>query len=387
MKISNTAATIKPSPTRRLFNLAQSIPNVIDLTLGDPDMPPERAIKEAACEAITNGRTRYSANAGLIELRQQIARTVSEEYGVSVDPEAEVIVTVGAMEALFLALACLLDAGDEVLIPAPYYVNYAQMVTMLGGVPIFVGARNGNDFSICVEDLEQHCNDRTVAVILNSPCNPTGYMINAKTADAIAEFARNRRLTILSDEVYRTLTYDQGKHESVFTRPGMKERTILVDSVSKRFAMTGYRIGYAIAPADFVSAMVRMQENVAACASLPSQYAACEALRSCRKSDWIQREFEYRRDVLCDILERVPELHIVRPNGAIYLFMDISATRMNDEQFAEALLFEESVAVVPGSAYGESYSNYVRLAFTLNDEELAEAGKRITSFVVRHLDN
>ena len=279
MKVSQKASVIEPSLTRDLFNRALKLGDVINLTLGDPDLPPPQSVRNAACDAIQKCKTRYSANAGLLELRQVIAESFTKEYGLPCNPAEEVVVTIGGMEALYLALSSSIDPGDEVIISAPYYVNYVQMVRMNGGVPVIIETNESNGFAVDPVAIESYLTDKTAAIIVNTPCNPTGAMLPRSVLSEIARVAREKDLLVISDEVYKSLVYDGGEHCSILSIPGMRERTILVDSLSKKFAMTGWRLGWAVGPRELVAAMTKMQENVAACAPLPSQYGAIEALK------------------------------------------------------------------------------------------------------------
>lgn len=380
MKSSRMADAVEPSLSRRLFNLAKQYDDVIDLTLGDPDLKPAKRIRDAGSRAIQDGKTRYSANAGLMELRETIAETVSDEYDVAVDPSTNVMVSVGGMEALYLALAATVDPGDEVVIFAPYYVNYVQMVRMLGAKPVVVWTTIDDGFSWTEEQLLDALSERTACIIVNTPSNPIGRSMTARELDAVCRVARERDLLVITDEVYKTLLFD-GAHDSVLSREGMAERTVLVDSVSKRFSMTGYRIGFAVGPAAVVADMTKMQENVAACAPLPSQYAALEAYRSCRGDTRIRDEFARRRDAVCDGLARIDGFRFVRPTGTFYVFVDVSATGLTGMEFAYRLLEEQHVAVVPGVTYGERYDGFVRIAFTHGEDVLFAAIDKIATFV------
>lgn len=380
MKLSSIANGLETSLTRQLFNLAKDFTDVIDLTLGDPDLPPAQSIRNAACNAIQKGKTRYSVNAGLLHSREAIARCVSQEYGIKVDPTSEVMLTIGGMGALYLSLAAIVNPGDEVLIIGPYYVNYLQMVRMCSGIPIVVYTDPKESFKVSIDRLEEVITEKTVALMINSPCNPSGAVIDAKTLDDLATFASKHDIAIISDEVYRTLLYDGFKHESIITRPGMKERTILVDSMSKRFAMTGYRCGFAVGPENVISAMTKMQENTASCTPLPSQYAAIEAYTNCTNEHWIKDEFEKRRDYIWNAINSVPGLNCSKPAGTFYLFVNIEDTGMNSVDFAFDLLKSQHVAVVPGVTYGSPYNNYIRIAYTMPIEKLSQAVDRIRRF-------
>ena len=381
LKSSHMAEAVEPSLSRHLFNLAKQYDDVIDLTLGDPDLVPNQMVRDGACAGIQLGNTRYSANAGLPELREVIADCVSSEYRMPVDPTSDVIVTVGGMEALFLGLAATVDPGDEVIVFAPYYVNYIQMIRMCGAVPKLVWTLPEEGFSWSREQLESQLSERTVAIIVNSPCNPTGRVFTSGELDVIAQVAKERDLLVISDEVYKTLVFDGRTHDSILLRDGMSERTLLVDSVSKRFSMTGYRLGFAVGPKDIITNMTKMQENVAACAPLPSQHAALVAYSECASDTWIQEEFEKRRNVLCDGLAGLSGISFIRPDATFYLWADISGTGLSCMDFAYQLLESQHVAVVPGVTYGERYDEYVRIAFTHRAEVLVDAVRRITSFV------
>jgi len=381
MKISRKAEVIEPSLTRDLFNRALAYDDVINLTLGDPDLPPPQNVRDAACAAIQQGKTRYSANAGLIELRNEIAARFSDEYGLPCDPASEVVATVGGMEALYLALSSIVDPGDEVIVFAPYYVNYVQMIRMNGGIPVIVESSEVNGFAIDVPTFHKALSDKTVAVIVNTPGNPTGAILPKELLSEIAEAARNRDLVVIADEVYKSLVYDGAEHCSILSFPGMRERTILVDSLSKKYAMTGWRLGWAIGPKELVAAMTKMQENVAACAALPSQHGAIEALKDNTDIHYIRDTFVKRRDLVYGEINACPKLSALKPSATFYIFVNIEKTGLKSVDFAMKLLDAEHVAVVPGIAYGKAYDNYIRIAFTHDVKVLSEACARIRRFV------
>lgn len=381
MKYSKCADIVEPSLTRQLFNMAKQYDDVIDLTLGDPDIQPNYIIKKAACDAIMAGKTRYSANAGLIELRKKINSCLHSEYNIVMSPLDNIIVTVGGMEALYLTFLSIIDKGDEVIIQAPYYINYVQMIRMCGGKPIIVNTSEDNNFEITGAEIRKKISDKTVAIVVNSPNNPTGSIVGQKNMDDIAKIACEYDLYVISDEVYKTILYDSRKHDSIITRPGMLDRTILVDSISKRFSMTGYRIGYAAGPKKVIENMVKLQENVCACAPLPSQYAAIAAYQYLKDDKTICNIFEERRNFFANAINKIDGLHCVIPDGTFYLFVNISRTGKNCLDFAYDLLKQKHVAVVPAIAYGETYTNYVRIAFTLEMSKLKEAVERISDFM------
>lgn len=381
IELSNVSKNVRPSLTRKLFNLAKQYDNVIDFTLGDPDIQPHQAIKDAGCTAIQMGKTRYSQNAGLLELRETISKYYIRKEGFSYDPVREIIVTVGAMEGLYLSLLALLNPEDEVIIPAPYYVNYVQMVSLCHGIPVVVDKPATEELSFSVEDIEKAITPKTRAIIINTPTNPTGKLISQEKIAALAELAQKNDLIVIADEVYKCLIYDNEKFKSVVAIEGMRERTILINSLSKEFCMTGWRVGYVLGPEEIVAAMTKLQENVAACAPLPSQYAAIEALSGNGDySSHMVKTFLKRRDVLVNGIRSIPMLKCNNPEATFYLMVDISETGMKSEEFAIDLLKEEQVALVPGIAYGRNCDNYVRIAFTLEESKITEGVKRIARF-------
>lgn len=382
IKVSEVSQQVQPSLTRKLFNLAKQYDDVIDFTLGDPDVQPHQDIKDAGCRAIQLGKTRYSQNSGLLELREVITSYYQRQEGFTFNPVSEVIVTVGAMEGLYLALLSLLDPEDEVIIPAPYYVNYVQMVKMCHAVPVVVDNPETDALSFNVEDVEKAITPKTRAIIINTPSNPSGKIIPWEKIEQLAQIAKEHDLVVIADEVYKCLIYDQTQFKSIVSIEGMRERTILINSLSKEFCMTGWRIGYVIAPEEVIAAMTKLQENIVACAPLPSQYAAIQALSG---EDNYSRNmveiFTKRRNVLVEGIQSIPLLKCTPPDATFYLMVDISATGMKSEEFSIELLKSVQVALVPGITYGLSCDNYVRIAFTLDEEKIREGIKRIASFV------
>lgn len=381
MKISSRAKLIQPSLTRKLFNMAKQYDDVIDLTLGDPDLPPPTEVCDAAYEAMKSNKMHYSANAGLIQTREAIANHVYDIWGLESNPTDNFIVTVGGMEALYLTMISMVDPGDEVIVFAPYYVNYIQMIELCGGIPIVINTFDTKKgIVIDKHTLENAITDRTVAIIINSPNNPTGDIVCRDMLKIIADTAEEHNLTIISDEVYRTLIYDGIQHESILQFENARNRTILIDSLSKEYSMTGWRIGYAFGPVEIISNMIKLQENVAACAALSSQYALIEAYTNHLPNDYIRDEFQERRNLLYTELSKIDELIPSNPKGTFYMFIDISKTGKKSEQFAYDLLEKAHIAVVPGVAYGEMYDDYIRIAFTKNISVLKTAVKRLEKF-------
>ena len=384
MRIQPSIASqqVTPSLTRKLFNLARQFDDVIDFTLGDPDVQPHQAIKDAACSAIQNGRTRYSQNAGLLELRETISKYYQRSEGLFYDPADEIIVTVGAMEGLYLSLLSLIDPGDEVIIPAPYYVNYVQMVSLCHGIPVIIDTPDSEELSFNIKDVEAAISPRTKAIMINTPANPSAKLIPWEKIEAIARIAKQHDLIVISDEVYKCLIYDDKEFKSIVTIPGMRDRTVLINSLSKEFCMTGYRIGYVLAPEILIATMTKLQENVCACAPLPSQYAAIEALSGNGDySSHMVEVFKRRRDILVKGIDSIPGLSCNKPEATFYLMVNISGTGMTSEEFAMTLLRAQHVAVVPGLAYGNSCDKYIRIAFTLGEDKILEGLHRIKLFM------
>ena len=382
IQVSEVSKTVQPSLTRALFNMAKEYSDVIDFTLGDPDVQPHQAIKDAGCAAIQEGKTRYSQNAGLLPLRETITDYYKRTEGFEYNPNSEVIVTVGAMEGLYLALLALLNPGDEVIIPAPYYVNYVQMVNLCHAKAVVVDNPDAEELSFNIEDVERAITEKTKAIIINTPSNPSGRIISQEKIQALAELAKKYDLVVISDEVYKCLIYDQAHFKSIVAIEGMRERTVLINSLSKEFCMTGWRIGYVLAPEELIATMTKLQENVVACAPLPSQYAAIEALSGKENySENMVKIFTSRRNTLVQGIQALPLLRCTAPQATFYLMVDISATGFTSYDFAVALLKAQQVAVVPGVAYGKSCDKYIRIAFTLEEDKIKEGVRRIGEFI------
>lgn len=382
IQVSEVSKMVQPSLTRALFNMAKEYSDVIDFTLGDPDVQPHQAIKDAGCAAIQQGKTRYSQNAGLLPLRETITQYYKRTEGFEYNPDTEVIVTVGAMEGLYLALLALLNPGDEVIIPAPYYVNYVQMVNLCHAKAVVVDNPEAEELSFNIEDVENAITDKTKAIIINTPSNPSGRIISQDKIHALAELAKKHNLVVISDEVYKCLIYVQASFKSIVAVEGMRERTVLINSLSKEFCMTGWRIGYVLAPEELIATMTKLQENVVACAPLPSQYAAIEALSGKENySENMVKIFTSRRNTLVQGIQALPLLRCTAPQATFYLMVDISATGYTSYDFAVALLKAQQVAVVPGVAYGKSCDKYIRIAFTLEEDKIKEGVRRIGEFI------
>lgn len=382
MKTSNMVSRIQPSLTRKLFDMAKGYENVIDFTLGDPDYATPDDIRKAACNAIFAGKTKYSANAGLLELRKVISERIYKETGVLYDPATETMATVGAMQGIFLSLCGLIDPGDEVIIPTPHWVNYKHMTELLSGVPVLVETDEEHGFVVTKEALLNAITDRTRVIIINSPNNPTGAVYDRKTLEKIAEIAIDKDITVIWDECYKSILYDGAKFTSILEIEGMKDHAVLINSCSKRYAMTGWRIGYLAGPAELVTNLPKLQENIAACAPLPSQYAAIQALQGeDTASEQMRKGYEHRRNILVERINGMEKLSCQYPKGTFYALINIKGTGLTSEQFAYDLLRQEQVAVVPGVTYGEACEGYVRVAYTLSEEKIIEGTERIRRFV------
>ena len=385
MKLAQRVLGMTPSLPRKLFDMAKTIGgDVIDLTLGDPDMPPPANVRAAACAAIDACRTRYSQNAGVFKAREAVADFQRRRYGRDVVAE-DVILTVGAMGSIFHQLFSLVEPGDEVIIPAPYWVNYMEVSKLCGAVPVVVSAKEENGFSVTAEQIREAITPRTRVIVVNSPNNPTGRVLRVDAVRGIAALAVKHDIFVISDEVYRSLVYDGIPYLSIFDLPEMKGRCSVIDAVSKQFSMTGYRLGYTIGPRPLVETMTRLQENVNACAPLPSQYAAIAAYGTETDASYLFREYAARRQIVVDGIRDIPALSLGGVDAAFYAVVNISATGMDSQAFAYGLLGEQRVAVVPGLAYGDAYDGFVRIAFTVHGDRLREALKRISAFVDRIL--
>lgn len=381
--LSTSANSVQQSLTRRLFDLASQYDDVINFTLGDPDVVPDQKIRDAACRAIQEGKTRYSANAGLLELRQAICDDIAESHNIQYSPN-NVIVTIGGMGALYLVFLSIINQGDEVIIASPGWVNYGQMVQMCGGLPVVIPTKEEEGFAIQPDAFRSAITSQTKAIVLNTPCNPTGEILNQSTLQSIADIAVNHNILVISDEVYTALAYDGTKVPSIATLPGMSDRTILINSFSKKYSMTGYRVGYAIGDEVLIRNMTKLQENISACAPLPSQYAAIACLKEVKKEDVAQLVsiFKKRRDIFIEEINKVPNLSCRVPQGTFYAFVNIEKSGLTSLDFAMALLEQEHVAVVPGITYGKEGDHYVRIACTISEDLIRDGVQRIKRFML-----
>ena len=356
---------------------------VISLGVGEPDFTTPNRIRQAAIRSIENGDTAYTSNYGLIELRELIANHLQRLYGVSYDPASEIIVTTGVSEALNLATQAILDEGDEVLSSDPSYVAYGPTVLFAGGVFVTVPTSAAHGFKLDAKDLEAAITPRSKAILLGYPANPTGAVMDRESLEAVAEVAERHDLFVISDEIYDRLVYGV-EHVCFSSLPGMKERTILMGGFSKTYAMTGWRLAWVCAPPSLTDAMMKVHQYVMMSAPTAAQYAAIEALRSGEEdAQGMIGEYARRRELVLRACREM-DLDIVEPRGAFYAFPCISSTGLDDEQFAERLLLEEKVVVVPGSAFGPGGRGHIRICYAQNYELLGEALQRMARFVSRY---
>ncbi|CAM5200284.1 Aminotransferase OS=Ureibacillus acetophenoni OX=614649 GN=SAMN05877842_12714 PE=3 SV=1 [Ureibacillus acetophenoni] len=378
--ISKMATELKPSGIRRFFDLAAGMEGVISLGVGEPDFVTPWHIREAAINSLERGITSYTPNAGIIELREEIANYMKSTFDVEYCPKSEIIVTVGASSAIDMAMRTLLDPGDEVIVVEPCFVSYVPMVELAGGVAVKVQATKEHDFKIQASQLEGAITPKTKAIMLCSPNNPTGTMLNREELQAIANLAIEHDLLIIADEIYAELSYDE-EYTSMAAIDGMRDRTILVSGFSKSFAMTGWRLGFVCSPVEISSAMLKVHQYSLLCASTMSQYAAVEALRNGRPDiDEMVKSYRRRRNFIVQSFNEIG-LTCHEPGGAFYAFPSIESTGLSSQEFAEQLLMKESVAVVPGDVFGESGEGFIRCSYASSLEQLQEAVKRIKRFI------
>jgi len=381
--VARTVHSLPPSGIRKFFDLLSSMEGVISLGIGEPDFVTPWHIREAAIYALERGYTMYTSNRGLPELRQQLARHLESWYGLQYDPESELLITVGVSEALDLALRATLNPGDEVLIPEPCFVAYPACTILAGGTAVVIPTREEHGFEIKARDIEPRITSRTKAILIASPANPTGAVVTKKELLKIAELAQQHDLMVISDEVYSRLVYGV-EHTCFSALPGMRDRTILLNGFSKAYAMTGWRIGYAAASAEISGAMTKIHQYTIMCASIMAQTAAIEALKvNDGEVEEMVRDYDRRRRVMVEGLCNIG-LSCFEPRGAFYAFPSVRNTGMSSEEFAEKLLLEEKVAVVPGSAFGQCGEGYVRCCYATSLPEIQEALRRMGDFVTRH---
>ena len=378
--LSEKIVNIAPSGIRRFFDLVSEMDDAISLGVGEPDFDTPWRIREEGIYSLERGRTFYTSNAGLKELKQEICRYLSRKINVEYDFRNEVVVTVGGSEGIDIAMRAMLDKGDEVLIPQPSYVSYLPCTVLADGVPVIIPLQRKNEFKLTVEELENAVTEKTKILVLPFPNNPTGSIMTREDLEPIAKFVVEHDLFVLSDEIYSELSY-KGEHISIASFPGMKERTILVNGFSKGFAMTGWRLGYACGPKKIIEQMIKIHQYAIMCAPTNSQYA--EALRNCEgEVEEMRNAYNQRRRFLVSEFKRM-KLDCFEPYGAFYIFPSIREFGMSSEEFAMKFLAEEKVAVVPGTAFGECGEGFLRISYAYSLEDLKEAIGRLERFINR----
>lgn len=380
MKYSKTAEAVPASPIREMMTRAAKLDDAVSFSVGEPDFFPSLEVIDATRRAADEGYVKYSPGAGFAELRQAYAEYIS---GADLSPysEDEVIVTAGGMASLFLGMKSLLDPGDEVLIASPYFSNYAQMIMLCGGETVPVSVYEKDDFVLTAEAVEAAVTPRSKVLLLNSPCNPTGGVLSAEATEKLAKLALKHDLFVISDEVYRSILFDGASYISIASLPGMKERTLIVDSCSKTFAMTGYRVGFGAGPKHLIGLMTKLTEGVYSCAASTCQRAAMAALREGPEHlQMMVREYEKRRNYICERINAIWGLSCIRPKGAFYLFVNVGGTGLKAREYSDRLLDEYHVAVVPGDNFGADAADYIRISYATSMEQIIKGCDRMERF-------
>lgn len=380
--LSDKIVALKPSGIRKFFDIVSEMDDAISLGVGEPDFDTPWHIRDEGIYSLEKGRTFYTSNAGLKELKEEICNYLKRKQGVTYDPDQEVLVTVGGSEAIDIGLRAVLNPGDEVLIPQPSFVSYEPCALMAGGVPVIIELKAENEFRLTAEELENAITDKTKVLVLPFPNNPTGAIMERQDLEAIAEVIRRHDILVMSDEIYAELTYKE-KHVSIVEIEGMQERTILINGFSKAYAMTGWRLGYACGPKEIIQQMIKIHQFAIMCAPTTSQYAAVEALRNGDNDvQEMRTAYNQRRRYLMNEFRQM-NLECFEPFGAFYVFPCIKEFGMTSEQFAERFLAEEKVAVVPGSAFGDCGEGYLRISYAYSLDNLKLAIGKLADFVAR----
>ncbi len=379
--LNKTVTEMKPSGIRKFFDVASTMADVISLGVGEPDFQTPWQIRKAGIESLQRGKTKYTSNTGLNKLLCEISNYMERKFGVSYSPENEILVTVGGSEAIDAAIRACVSNGDEVIIPQPSYVCYEPMTCLAGGVPVILNTKAENDFKVTPEELRSVITDRTKLLILPYPCNPTGAIMEREDLVAIYEVIKDTNIIVISDEIYAELTFSGKPHASPAAIPGMRERTITINGFSKAFSMTGWRLGFACGPKEIMSQILKIHQYAIMCAPTTSQYAAIEALRNCDEDVALMvKEYNMRRRLMVSGFNRIG-LTCREPKGAFYAFPSIKSTGMTSEEFCEKLLYSKKVAVVPGTAFGDSGEGFVRASYCYSVEHINEAIRRIEEFL------
>ena len=379
--LSQKALAIKPSGIRRFFDIAAEMDGVISLGVGEPDFKTPWSIRHAGADSLEKGRTWYTANAGLMPLREEICNYLLRRFDLSYDPKDEVLVTVGGSEAIDICIRALVDPGDEILLPEPCFVAYSPIGALADAKVIPIPTRAEDGFRLTAQQLKEHITPKTKLLVFPFPNNPTGAVMRREHLEEIAQVLRDTDIMVLSDEIYAEMTFGQGRHVSIAEIDGMRERTVVVNGFSKAYAMTGWRLGYATGPAPIIEQMTKIHQFAIMCAPTTSQYAAVEALRSCdNEIESMAIQYDMRRRLVVDSLNEMG-LSCFSPEGAFYVFPSIRSTGLSSAEFCEKLLRSQKVAVIPGDAFGESGEGFVRISYCYSVDHLLEALKRIRAFL------
>jgi aminotransferase len=383
--IADRVREIKGSGIREFFDIAQQMEGAISLGVGEPDFVTPWSIREACIFSQEKGYTSYTSNWGLLELREALSDKIYKESGVYYDPDGEILITTGVSEAFDLALRAIVNPGDEVIIHEPSYVSYKPCTTFAGGTPVCVGTDVEDEFKLRAEKLEEKITEKTKAVVLNYPNNPTGATLSRKDLEEIADVVNEHDLIVISDEIYCKLTYED-EHTCFSMLNGMRDRTILLNGFSKAYAMTGWRLGYATGNKEIIEAMLKIHQYIMLCAPITAQMAAVEALRCDDEVERMVSEYNRRRRLMVEGLREIG-LGCFEPKGAFYTFPSIANTGLTSEEFAKRLLFEEKVVVIPGSVFGACGEGFVRCAYAVSQYELKEALERMQRFLEKHINS
>ncbi len=378
--LSATITDIKPSGIRKFFEILNERKDVIGLTVGQPDFVTPWHIRDAGIRSLQEGLTYYTANNGMIEMREEIAKYQSRRFGLSYDPASEIIITVGGSEAIDMAMRAVIEPGDEVLVPEPSFVCYGPLATLAGAKAVPIPLSPDNGFRLTAKQLRDAITDKTKLLVLPFPNNPTGSVMRLEDLEAIAEVLRETNICVLSDEIYAELTYGD-KHVSIASLPDMRERTIIANGFSKAYAMTGWRMGYTLAPDYFTKQMAKVHQYAIMCAPTTSQYAAIEALKNGDPDiEYMKGEYEGRRNLIVSELNRIG-IDAFMPEGAFYVFADLRKFGIDDEEFCQRLLDEKGCAIVPGSAFGESGRGFARISYAYSPSHIIKAIERMEAFI------
>ena len=378
--LSSRAMELKPSGIRKFFDILEEMQDVVSLTVGQPDFDTPWHIREAGIRSLEEGRTYYTSNSGTVELRREISAYQKRRFGHEYDPKNEIIVTVGGSEAIDLALRAVVNIGDEVIVPEPCFVCYSPLVTLAGGAPVTINLRAENDFRLTAAELEAAITPKTKAVVLAFPNNPTGAVLDGNDLENLAEVIRRHNILVISDEIYAELTYGE-RHVSIASLDGMRERTIIAAGFSKSYAMTGWRLGYTLAPPEITAQMLKIHQFAIMCAPTASQFAAVEAVRNGDEDiEFMKAEYDGRRRFVVSGLHDMG-IDCFVPRGAFYVFPDISGFGMTSEEFCGRLLREKHVAIVPGTAFGECGEGFARISYAYSLRHLEKALKRMEEFI------